>query len=86
MQLRQMGNLGFASLRDHSGDLQVAISKKAIGADAFKAAKLIDYSDLLTVVGALGTTKTGEVTVWAEANDGDPGFAITCKSLALPPD
>ncbi|MEO0588015.1 MAG: amino acid--tRNA ligase-related protein, partial [Planctomycetota bacterium] len=79
-----------------------AISKQAIGADAFKAAKLIDYSDLLPVVGALGTTKTGEVTVWAEApgsrvgdaagangggaSGGDPGFAITCKSLALPPD
>ncbi|MEO0964739.1 MAG: amino acid--tRNA ligase-related protein [Planctomycetota bacterium] len=101
MQLRQMGNLIFASLRDPSGDLQVAISKKAIGADAFKAAKLIDYADLVTVHGPLATTKTGEVTVWAEpiaateddsprvepgANGTDPGFAITSKSLALPPD
>ncbi|MEM8495961.1 MAG: amino acid--tRNA ligase-related protein [Planctomycetota bacterium] len=101
MQLRQMGNLVFASLRDRSGDLQVAISKKAVGADAFKAAKLIDYADLVTVHGPLATTKTGEVTVWAEpvaatedgsprvepgANGPDPGFAITAKSLALPPD
>ncbi|MEM9250915.1 MAG: lysine--tRNA ligase [Planctomycetota bacterium] len=97
VQLRQMGNLVFASLRDPSGDLQVAISKKTVGADAFKAAKLIDYADLVTVHGPLATTKTGEVTVWAEppagsppaepgANGPDPGFAITSKSLALPPD
>jgi len=86
MQLRQMGNLVFASLRDPSGDLQVAISKKAVGTDAFKAAKLIDYADLLTVHGPLATTKTGEITVWAEAINDDPGFAITSKSLALPPD
>ncbi|MEM0915671.1 MAG: OB-fold nucleic acid binding domain-containing protein, partial [Planctomycetota bacterium] len=118
VQLRQMGNLVFASLRDPSGDLQVAISKKTVGADAFKAAKLIDYADLVTVHGPLATTKTGEVTVWAEpvplapgsaggepphasdtlktpdssppaepgANGPDRGFAITAKSLALPPD
>ncbi|MEM6260853.1 MAG: amino acid--tRNA ligase-related protein, partial [Planctomycetota bacterium] len=54
-------------------------------------------ADLVTVHGPLATTKTGEVTVWAEppadsprvepgANGPDPGFAITSKSLALPPD
>jgi lysyl-tRNA synthetase class 2 len=89
VQLRQMGNLVFASLRDPTGDLQVAISKKAVGPDAFKAAKLLDYADLLTVYGPLAKTKTGETTVWAETDDAEAsggGFALAAKSLALPPD
>ena len=65
VQHRVMGNLIFMVLRDHSGDLQVAVSKKTVGQPGFGFAKMTDYGDIVTAAGALGTTKTGEVTVWA---------------------
>ena len=72
VQQRLMGNLLFLSLRDHSGeDLQVAVSKKAVGPDVFRIAKLVDLADLVAVRGPLAETKTGEVTVWAGPG-GDP--------------
>jgi lysyl-tRNA synthetase class 2 len=103
MQHRVMGNLIFMSLRDATGDLQVAVSKKTVGQPYFGLAKMTDYGDLVTATGALGKTKTGEITVWAgeslptppeagaeqsEAPDPPPPptpYAITTKSLALPP-
>jgi len=96
MQHRVMGNLIFMSLRDDTGDLQIAISKKAVGQPAFGIAKQTDLSDIVAVRGALGVTNTGELTVWAAPHadaeqsegPGDPlasGFCFQTKSLALPP-
>ena len=92
MQHRVMGNLIFMSLRDDTGDLQVGISKKAVGQPAFGIAKQTDLSDIIAVRGALGKTNTGELTVWAIADESadasDPlatGFCFQTKSLALPP-
>ncbi len=98
MQHRVMGNLIFMSLRDDTGDLQVAVSKKSVGQPAFKIAKATDLSDIVAVRGALGKTNTGELTVWAtalpapagagESSEPDPlqsGFCFQTKSLALPP-
>ncbi|MCC5829978.1 MAG: lysine--tRNA ligase [Phycisphaeraceae bacterium] len=80
---RVMGNLVFATLRDHSGDLQIAISKKSVTPEAFKLAKLLDLGDIVVASGRLGTTRTGELTVWCE---GDDGLSLACKSLTPPPD
>ncbi|QDU72412.1 lysine--tRNA ligase [Mucisphaera calidilacus] len=87
IQHRVMGNLIFMLLRDASGDLQVAVSKKAVGASTFKMAKITDLADLVTAEGPLATTKTGEVTLWATKpeSEAEGGFAVTTKSLALPP-
>lgn len=92
MQHRVMGNLIFMLLRDESGDLQVAVSKKLVGPDAFKVAKLVELADIVTARGPLAKTKTGEITVWAakQAADGeepasDVPFTLATKSLALPP-
>ncbi|MEO0476659.1 MAG: amino acid--tRNA ligase-related protein [Planctomycetota bacterium] len=97
MQHRVMGNLIFMSLRDDTADLQVAISKKAVGQPAFGIAKAVDLSDIVAVRGSLGKTNTGELTVWSgvyadaeqsEASGTDPlqsGFCFQTKSLALPP-
>ncbi|MEM6749030.1 MAG: amino acid--tRNA ligase-related protein, partial [Planctomycetota bacterium] len=74
MQHRVMGNLIFVVLRDHSGDLQAAISKKAVGKPAFDVAKALDYGDWAAVAGPLATTKTGEVTVWADRAADLPTF------------
>ncbi len=67
IQHRLMGNLIFISLRDHTGDLQLAVSKKLVGPEAFKVAKLVELSDIVTAEGPLAKTKTGEITVWATA-------------------
>lgn len=121
MQHRVMGNLIFMLLRDHTSHdlgekqgLQIAVSKKAVGQPYFGLAKMTDYGDLVCVTGRLGTTNTGEVTVWAMPIKSEPGrvapespdtpeiadtpdpadtaglaadapYAITTKSLALPP-
>ena len=68
MQHRVMGNLIFMNLRDQSGDLQLAVSKKLVGPEAFKVAKLVELSDIVSAVGPLAKTKTGEITVWADMN------------------
>ncbi|HEX7009259.1 MAG TPA: lysine--tRNA ligase, partial [Phycisphaeraceae bacterium] len=93
MLKRLMGNLIFMTLRDATGDLQAAISKKAVSPQAFQLAKLTDLSDIVVVEGPLGKTKTGEITVWAEApaeaggSELEPaGFTIATKSLAPPPE
>ncbi|MEM6552337.1 MAG: amino acid--tRNA ligase-related protein [Planctomycetota bacterium] len=101
MQHRVMGNLIFMQLRDGTGDLQIAVSKKAVGQPHFSIAKATDYGDLVAAQGPLGQTKTGEVTVWAGPSASEPGrvgpadndnpspiasgFQFLTKSLALPP-
>jgi len=86
VQHRVMGNLIFMVLRDHSGDLQVAVSKKTVGQPGFGFAKMTDYGDIVTATGALGTTKTGERTLWAgEGTEDATAYRILTKSLALPP-
>ena len=91
MQHRVMGNLIFMSLRDDTGDLQIAISKKSVGQPSFGIAKATDLSDIVAVRGRLGKTNTGELTLWAmpvDESDAGPlasGFCFQTKSLALPP-
>ena len=80
---RAMGNLIFMTLRDASGDLQAAVSKKNVDQTSFKQAKIVDLGDVVVVSGPLGTTKTGEITVWGKD---DGGFAIASKALVPPPD
>lgn len=89
---RDIGKLIFMTLRDHTGDLQVAITKKNVDAESFKLAKLTDLGDIVVVRGRIGTTKTSEVTVWAESDAlvddvgaGSP-FELAAKSLAPPPE
>jgi len=79
---RDIGKLVFMTLRDASGDLQVAANKRQLGEQAFKLAKLVDIGDIVVAQGPIAKTKTGEITVWAS---GDEGFAVACKSLAPPP-
>jgi lysyl-tRNA synthetase, class II len=77
---RDNGKLQWLTLRDATGDLQVAVSKRDVEAGAFQQAKLCDLGDIVIARGALMKTRTGEVTVWAE------DFSIACKSLAPPPE
>ena len=43
MLKRDMGKLTFATLRDETGDLQVALDKKRLSEDAWKINELLDH-------------------------------------------
>ncbi|GDX98281.1 lysine--tRNA ligase [Phycisphaerae bacterium] len=65
--LRDNGKLIWLNVRDHAGDIQVAISQRDCDATAFSFAKLTDMGDVIVAEGRLMRTKTGEVTVWASS-------------------
>jgi lysyl-tRNA synthetase class 2 len=80
IQHRAMGSLVFLVVRDHSGDLQISVSKKAIAPETFKIAKTLDYGDIIVAGGPVGCTKKREICVWADR------LEVHCKSLAPPPE
>ena len=80
VQHRAMGKLVFLVLRDHSGDLQISVSKKAVDASGFKLAQKLDYGDIVVAEGAVGMTNKGEICIWADR------FEVHCKSLVPPPE
>ncbi len=77
---KDFGKLSFMFLRDDSPDkLQVAIDKKRVDEQSWKIAEQLDLGDIVIAEGPLGTTKTGEVTVWATS------LKIASKCLLTPP-
>jgi lysyl-tRNA synthetase, class II len=79
MLKRDMGKLSFLTIRDETGDLQVALDKRRLNDQAWEVRNLIDLGDQIVVEGALGQTKTGEITLWAT------GLSMAAKSLLPPP-
>lgn len=79
MLKRDMGKLSFLTLRDDSGDLQVALDKKRLSERDWQIRDLVDLGDLLVVSGKLGQTNKGETTVWAS------GVSMAAKALLPPP-
>ena len=79
MLKRDMGKLSFLTLRDESGDLQIAIDRKRVDDVAWTIRDLTDLGDQLTVTGPLGVTKKGEVTIWATS------VSMASKALLPPP-
>jgi lysyl-tRNA synthetase class 2 len=77
---RLMGKLAFLTLRDSSGDLQIGLSKAKVGDQGWRLVELLDLGDIIGAEGPLGRTKTGEITIWADA------LTMLCKSLRSPPD
>lgn len=80
IQHRLMGKLAFIVLRDHTGDLQISVSKSAVDANAFAIASKLDYGDIVVAEGPVGMTNKGEICIWADR------FELHCKSLAPPPE
>ncbi len=77
---RPCGKLIFMTLRDGSGDIQVAVSKSAVDEQAFTIAnKLLNLGDIIGLEGPLGKTKTGEMTIWARS------LTVLCKAIQPPP-
>ena len=63
MQHRDMGKLVFMTLRDHTGDLQVSVSRGACEPTIFRLAKKLDYGDVVVAGGPMGRTRKGEICV-----------------------
>jgi len=76
---RDMGKLSFLTLRDDSGDLQVALDKKRLDDAAWQVRNLIDLGDQIIIQGPLGTTNKGEITIWGAS------LQISSKALLPPP-
>ena len=76
---KSFGKLTFMTLRDETGDLQVAVDKKRVQDVDWQAHDMIDLGDRIVATGKLGATKTGEVTVWATK------VAFAAKALLPPP-
>jgi lysyl-tRNA synthetase class II len=79
MLKRDMGKLSFLTLRDESGDLQVAIDKRRVDETSWEIRSLLDLGDLIVVQGPLGVTNKGETTIWATKVE------MAAKALLPPP-
>ena len=77
--IRDIGKLQFWRLRDETGELQVAMDKKRLSERDWEVARLTDLADQVVVEGPLGSTKTGEPTVWAKS------LSFAAKALLPPP-
>ena len=61
---REHGNLAFANLEDATGNIQIAFSKKDLGADSYKNfLKFIDIADFIQIKGYAFLTHKGEKSV-----------------------
>ncbi|HMB66047.1 MAG TPA: amino acid--tRNA ligase-related protein, partial [Patescibacteria group bacterium] len=61
---RSHGNLSFAQLQDDQGQIQLAFSKKNIGADSYKTlSKMVDMGDFVQVSGNCFVTHKGEKSI-----------------------
>jgi lysyl-tRNA synthetase class 2 len=80
MLARMMGKLGFLTIRDGTGAIQIAFSREEFGAGRWPVVKKLQLGDIIGVDGVVGVTKTGELTVWAS------DLAVLCKALRPPPE
>ena len=77
MAKRIMGKASFCHVQDLKGTIQVYVARDNIGEDSYADFKKMDIGDLVGVRGTVFQTKTGEISVHAEA--------VTLLSKSLQP-
>jgi lysyl-tRNA synthetase class 2 len=77
---RDMGKMTFATIRDSSGQMQIAIRKNAVDETQWQLNKLLDLGDIVGVEGPLQRTRTGEITIWVDE------LTLLAKSLLPMPE
>ncbi|MBR6380868.1 MAG: lysine--tRNA ligase, partial [Lachnospiraceae bacterium] len=77
---RVMGKASFANLRDLKGDIQVYVSKDALGEEVYTDFKKSDIGDIYGVKGYIFRTMTGEISIHAEE------MTLQSKSLQILPE
>ena len=63
---RVMGKASFATINDLKGNIQIYVTRDALGVDDYQAFKKYDIGDIIGVKGYLFRTRSGEVSVHAE--------------------
>ena len=77
---RVMGKASFANIRDLKGDIQVYVSKDALGDESYSDFKKSDIGDIYGVKGFVFRTMTGEISVHATE------MTLLSKSLQILPE
>ncbi len=68
MTLRRFGKLQFLHLQDGSGQCQIALDERTVGAESMDLfRRCVDMGDHIGVEGRTGRTKKNEPTVWGES-------------------
>ncbi|NTU97385.1 MAG: lysine--tRNA ligase, partial [Chlorobiaceae bacterium] len=75
MTIRKMGKASFFHLQDSRGKIQIYLKKDDVGETAYNTFKLLDIGDIVGVKGFTFRTKTGEISIHAQA------FELLSKSL-----
>ncbi len=69
MLFRRMGKASFVTLQDDEGQIQAYIRSDDIGEEKYSLLKKLDIGDIIGVKGKIFTTKTGEISIYAEEID-----------------
>lgn len=75
MANRLMGKAAFSDIMDMDGRIQVFLSQKALGDEAFDVFKTLDIGDIIGLSGKVFKTRTGEISVMVES------YELLSKSL-----
>ncbi|MDR0715336.1 MAG: lysine--tRNA ligase, partial [Puniceicoccales bacterium] len=77
---RLMGKASFLKLLDRDGQIQIYVTKNALGDQKYTEFTKLDIGDIIGVSGKLFKTSTGEITVRADS------ITLVSKSLRPLPD
>ncbi|HEY0263880.1 MAG TPA: lysine--tRNA ligase [Granulicella sp.] len=86
MAIRLQGKAGFAQLQQGGQRLQIYVRKDDVGEEQFALYKLLDLGDHIGVRGFLMRTRTGELTVHAAPQEGQPAITFLAKAMLALPD
>ena len=67
MSLRKMGKASFCNIKDNAGRIQIYVKRDDVGTDNYTNFKLLDIGDYLGIEGYVFKTKTGEISIHANA-------------------
>lgn len=80
MTLREHGKISFATIKDVSGEIQLAFKQDVIGKDKYKGLRRFDMGDFIEATGTIFKTNAGEISVDVAK------FVMLSKSLRPLPD
>ena len=66
MSKRRMGKLGFISLQDREGRIQVLVNERVLGTETYELFKQSDLGDIIGIKGRVMRSQTGELSVEAK--------------------
>lgn len=80
MSKRVMGKASFCNIQDLKGNIQSYVARDSIGEESYKKFKKMDIGDVVGIRGTVFKTKTGEISIHAEA------VTLLSKSLQILPE